>query len=163
MASSIADISSFQNAIFYSSQSIKTLHHVMGELIHPLGMALDSIFHMPFWIMLFSLLATGAIFHKGMQSLVTKKFKRIGEILVNKFYIDCFVECILVPAVLWISRTFRYQGDEKFVDRGIVMGIGSVFPRVSGLIKSYVSGYLYHYASLMLIGLFVFIYYVVII
>ncbi|MEP9366920.1 NADH-quinone oxidoreductase subunit L [Xanthobacter sp. VNH20] len=79
------------------------------------------------------------------------------QFLLNKWYFDEIYNFIIVRPVLWIGRVLWKQGDGRIID-----GIGpdGVSARVLDVTASVVrlqSGYLYHYAFVMLIGVAAFI------
>ncbi|MFG1463615.1 NADH-quinone oxidoreductase subunit L [Xanthobacter sp. DSM 24535] len=79
------------------------------------------------------------------------------QFLLNKWYFDEIYNFIIVRPVLWIGRVLWKQGDGRIIDG---MGPDGVSARVLDVTASVVrlqSGYLYHYAFVMLIGVAAFI------
>ncbi|MCO5086997.1 MAG: NADH-quinone oxidoreductase subunit L [Methylobacteriaceae bacterium] len=77
--------------------------------------------------------------------------------LLNKWYFDELYDAIFVRPAFWIGRVFWKQGDGKIIDG---LGPDGISARVVDIAKGAVrlqTGYLYHYAFAMLIGVAAFI------
>jgi len=77
--------------------------------------------------------------------------------LLNKWYFDELYDAIFVRPAFWIGRVFWKQGDGRIIDG---LGPDGVSARVVDIAKGAVrlqTGYLYHYAFAMLIGVAAFI------
>jgi NADH-quinone oxidoreductase subunit L len=76
----------------------------------------------------------------------------IYEFLLNKWYFDELYDLIFVRPSLWLARVFWIRGDGWLIDG---FGPDGVSARVIDVTRSVVrlqSGYVYHYAFAMLIG-----------
>ena len=74
------------------------------------------------------------------------------QFLLNKWYFDELYDRIFVRPALWIGRVFWKGGDGFMIDR---LGPDGISARVLDVTRNVVrlqSGYLYHYAFAMLIG-----------
>ena len=77
--------------------------------------------------------------------------------LLNKWYFDELYDRIFVRPAFWLGRLFWKGGDGRIIDG---MGPDGIAARVAGLSSRVVllqTGYLYHYAFAMLIGVAAFI------
>jgi len=88
----------------------------------------------------------------GLPAWTVRNFKPIHAFLYNKWYFDELYDLIFVRPTRWIARILWVYGDGAIID-----GIGpdGVAARVTGLAKRAVrlqTGYVYHYAFVMLIG-----------
>ena len=73
--------------------------------------------------------------------------------LLNKWYFDELYDFALVRPAKWLGRTFWKLGDGLVIDgaiNGIAMGIIPFLTRLAGRFQS---GYLFHYAFAMFVGL----------
>jgi len=75
------------------------------------------------------------------------------KFLLNRWYIDELCDVIFVRPALWIGRAVWQGFDDWLVDRTIVEGLGNRVRDVTGQVVRLQSGYLYHYAFAMLIGI----------
>jgi len=72
--------------------------------------------------------------------------------LLNKWYFDELYNTIFVRPALWIGRVLWRGFDDWLIDRTIVEGLGARVRQITGQVVRLQSGYLYHYAFAMLIG-----------
>ena len=73
--------------------------------------------------------------------------------LLNKWYFDELYDVIFVRPAMWLGRFLWKKGDGATIDgaiNGVSMGIIPFFTRAIGRLQS---GYLFHYAFAMLLGL----------
>ena len=77
----------------------------------------------------------------------------VHRVLVHKYYFDAFNERVLAPATLALGRLFWRVGDEVVIDGALVNGSARTVGWMSGVARRVQSGYLYHYAFAMIIGL----------
>ena len=73
--------------------------------------------------------------------------------LLNKWYFDEIYDFLFVRPAFWIGRFFWKDGDGKVIDGGInglAMGVIPYMTRLAGRAQS---GYLFHYAFAMVLGL----------
>jgi NADH-quinone oxidoreductase subunit L len=87
-----------------------------------------------------------------LPAWTVRNFRPIHAFLYNKWYFDELYDLIFVRPVRWIARVLWIYGDGAVID-----GIGpdGVAARAAGIAKSAVrlqTGYIYHYAFVMLIG-----------
>ncbi len=95
----------------------------------------------------------------GLPAWTVRNFKPIHAFLYNKWYFDELYDFIFVRPARWIARVLWVYGDGAVID-----GIGpdGVSARAVAIAKRAVrlqSGYVYHYAFVMLIGVAVLVSY----
>ena len=96
-----------------------------------------------------------------LPAYFSRKFKYIYKILINKYGFDLVNDKILVPMTRRLAGVFFKIGDEKIIDQGLVNGSGRLMTRLSGMTRKLQSGYLYHYAFFMLMGLLILLYWMI--
>jgi NADH-quinone oxidoreductase subunit L len=74
------------------------------------------------------------------------------KFLLNKWYFDEIYDVLFVRPAFWIGRLFWHGGDENIIDRFGPDGIAARVVDVTNRVVRLQSGYLYHYAFAMLIG-----------
>ena len=75
--------------------------------------------------------------------------------LLNKWYFDEIYEFLMVRPARWLARTLWKRGDGAMIDgaiNGLTMGIVPFFARLAGRAQS---GYVFHYAFAMVLGIVV--------
>ena len=113
----------------------------------------------PFVVMLigFGLAYLFYIARPELPGRLAAQQKGLYAFLLNKWYFDELYDWIFVKPAMWIGRFLWKKGDGATIDgalNGLAMGIIPFFTRVIGRAQS---GYLFHYAFAMLIGLGLFI------
>jgi len=86
-------------------------------------------------------------------ALIAAKIHPIYSLLEHKYYFDWFNEQVLARASLLLGKLFWKLGDQTVVDTGMVNGSAWIVERLSRILRQTQSGYLYHYAFVMMIAL----------
>jgi NADH-quinone oxidoreductase subunit L len=82
-----------------------------------------------------------------------ERFGAAHRLLVNKYYFDWFNENVLARAGRGLGELFWKVGDQSLIDGMIVNGSARTVGVLAVLARGLQSGYLYHYAFAMVIGL----------
>jgi NADH-quinone oxidoreductase subunit L len=77
----------------------------------------------------------------------------IYNILLKKYGFDDFNDWFFAGGARGLGRTFWNIGDVKLIDGLIVNGSAKTVVWFSSIIRNVQTGYLYHYAFTMIIGL----------
>tara|TARA_B100000029_G_C16891534_1_gene710557 strand:- start:227 stop:565 length:339 start_codon:yes stop_codon:yes gene_type:complete len=77
----------------------------------------------------------------------------IYNFLINKWYFDDIYNFIFVNPLKKIGTFFWIKGDINIIDRYGPDGLSRLVKFISNKAVNFQSGYLYHYAFVMLIGL----------
>ncbi|KQU96400.1 NADH-quinone oxidoreductase subunit L [Devosia sp. Root105] len=73
--------------------------------------------------------------------------------LLNKWYFDELYDRIFVKPALWLGNALWKGFDDMLIDKTITEGLGNRVKDITGKVVKLQSGYLYHYAFAMLIGI----------
>ncbi|QTL03636.1 NADH-quinone oxidoreductase subunit L [Aquabacter sp. L1I39] len=84
---------------------------------------------------------------------LAKSQDALYKFLLNKWYFDELYNAIFVKPALFIGRLLWKQGDGRIIDGWGPNGVSARVLDVTGRVVRLQSGYLYHYAFVMLIGL----------
>jgi NADH-quinone oxidoreductase subunit L len=76
-------------------------------------------------------------------------------LLENKYYLDWINENILARGVRSLGSALWTVGDQKIIDGVLVNGSWKLVGWMSDAVRKLQSGYLYHYALAMILGIFV--------
>jgi NADH-quinone oxidoreductase subunit L len=79
-------------------------------------------------------------------------FPRIHRFFFNKWYFDELYDWLIVRPALAIGRFFWTKGDGAVIDGLGPDGIAARSLNMAGALGRFQSGYLYHYAFVMLVG-----------
>ena len=88
---------------------------------------------------------------KIVKNIVLKN-QKIYKFLLNKWYFDEIYNLIFVEPIKKIGTIFWKKGDINIIDRYGPDGISKLVKNISNKAINFQSGYLYHYAFVMLIG-----------
>jgi NADH-quinone oxidoreductase subunit L len=136
-------------------------HGAMKELAEafqgPMAMALHGFASAPFWLALAGVVATWYMYlvNPALPAAIKRAFGPIYTLLENKYYMDWFNENVIARATRALGVGLWKGGDEGVIDGAIVNGSWKVVGRVAGVVRWFKSGYIYHYAFAMLLGIFV--------
>jgi NADH-quinone oxidoreductase subunit L len=86
------------------------------------------------------------------ERLLTR-FGALHALLVNKYYFDWFNENVIMPAARGLGVGLWKVGDQKLIDGGLVNGSAKAVGMLAVVTRGLQSGYLYHYAFAMIVGL----------
>ncbi len=88
----------------------------------------------------------------GIPAVLAEMFQPLYQFLLNKWYFDEVYEVLFVRSAKWLGHFLWKKGDGTVIDgsiNGVAMGIIPFMTRLAGRGQS---GYLFHYALAMVIG-----------
>jgi NADH-quinone oxidoreductase subunit L len=88
-----------------------------------------------------------------LPGVVAEKGQWLYRLLVNKYYFDWFNENVIAPLARGIGLGLWKGGDQALIDGVLVNGSARSIGWFAGIVRHVQSGYLYHYAFAMIIGL----------
>jgi NADH-quinone oxidoreductase subunit L len=145
----------FGNAIYVADH-----HPVMSELnqhFHgAVAYALHSVVTLPFWLAVAGVGLSAFFYLKrpDIPAAIQKRFGFIYSMLINKYWFDELYSWVFAKGARALGGGLWRRGDQNIIDGLIVNGSAHLVERVSRLVKAFQSGYIYHYAFAMLIGVF---------
>jgi len=81
------------------------------------------------------------------------RFATVYRVLEHKYYFDWFNENVIAAGARSLGRGLWKRGDESVIDGWLVNGSANAVGRLAGFVRHLQTGYLYHYAFAMVIGL----------
>jgi len=137
-------------------------HFFQGSLATVSEEFMHAAHEVPWWVKLSAtvamLLGLGAAY--WMYLVDTAMPKRIADqnpglyqFLLNKWYFDELYDRIFIKPALWIGNALWKGFDDWLVDKTLTEGLGARVRDVTNRVVKLQSGYLYHYAFAMLIGI----------
>lgn len=135
-------------------------HPAMEELAHEFHGATEMALHgfttLPFFLALAGVV-TAYVFYMvapqipAMFARVLRPLIVIGE---NKYFLDWFNENILAAGARLLGRGLWKVGDVAIIDGIAVNGSAKLVGLLGSLVRLFQTGYLYHYALVMILGVF---------
>ncbi len=144
----------FGDAIFVRPEH-DTVGHV-GESFHGIvGFMLHALTGPVFWLMLAGVVASWYLYIKrpDLPDVIAEKFSAIYKVLSNKFYFDEINQFVFGKGSVGLGKALWKVGDVALIDGLAVNGSARVVGWLSGVVRRIQTGYLYHYAFAMIIGL----------
>jgi len=122
-----------------------------------MAMALHGFTAWPFWLALAGVLLSWYMYlvNPAIPAAIKRACGPIYRLLENKYYMDWFNENVIARATRALGTGLWKGGDQGLIDGAIVNGSWKVIGRIAGVIRWVQSGYIYHYAFAMLLGVFV--------
>jgi len=87
-----------------------------------------------------------------LPAIIAERSGILYKILVEKYYFDRFNDWFFAGGTRKIGNFMWQFGDVKFID-GFINGMADLIDWVAGVARKIQTGFLYHYAFLMIIGL----------
>ncbi len=144
----------FKGAIYVAPE-----HDVLGELAKdyhgPFGMILHGLLTAPFWLALGGVGAAYFLYMRrpDIPAAIRQRFDGIYSLMERKYYFDDLYVWIFAGGSRGIGRGLWKIGDVALIDGLIVNGTARTIGWISGVVRHVQTGYLYHYAFAMIIGL----------
>jgi NADH-quinone oxidoreductase subunit L len=89
---------------------------------------------------------------KTLPQRLATQHQGLYKFLLNKWYFDELYDFIFVRPAKWLGTVLWKGFDDWLIDKTIVEGLGNRVKDVTAQVVKLQSGYLYHYAFAMLIG-----------
>ncbi|WPB59088.1 NADH-quinone oxidoreductase subunit L [Xylophilus sp. GOD-11R] len=153
----------FKNVIFIDEAK----HPAMAELAEafhgPVAMALHGLSTMPFWLALAGVVVSYYMYmvNPAVPAAIKRACHPIYVLFENKYYLDWINENIVARGARALGTGLWKGGDQALIDGAIVNGSWKLVGRGANLLRGLQSGYLFHYALVMIVGIFVLLTYFV--
>ena len=145
----------FGSAIYVSDR-----HPVMHELNQHFrgatAMGLHAVMTLPFWLAVAGVGLAAFFYLKrpDIPAAIAQRFKFLHQMLLNKYWFDELYSWVFAKGARFLGGFLWRRGDQNVIDGFFVNGTVHLVERFSRLVKAFQSGYIYHYAFAMLIGVF---------
>jgi NADH-quinone oxidoreductase subunit L len=146
----------FSDAIFINADK----HPVMHELAHhyhgAVAMALHALSTAPFWLAVAGVASSYYMYmiNPAVPAAIKRVFHPIYVLFENKYYLDWFNENVLARGARALGTGLWKGGDQAIIEGGVVNASWKLVGWVSSLTRQLQTGYLYHYALVMILGVF---------
>lgn len=135
-------------------------NNVLGELGREFHGSLSMALHGfnpigPFGLVLLAFVIQTYIylFNPAMAGKIKSALKPLWTILDRKYWVDDVYFAVFARGGVKLGRLFWKAGDAAVIDGAMVNGSAGLVQRVAGGVRRLQSGYLYHYAFAMILGL----------
>ena len=147
-----------KSAIFVDAAKHPAMAELASHFHGATAMALHGFQAAPFWLALAGVI-TAYVFYMVAPQIPATLAKVLRPLIVigeNKYYLDWFNEKVLAAGARLLGRIFWKVGDVAIIDGLIVNGSAKVVGLIGSLTRLFQTGYLYHYALVMILGVLAF-------
>jgi NADH-quinone oxidoreductase subunit L len=147
----------FKEAIFVDGLKHMAMEELAKEFHGATQLAWHGLMSLPFWLALSGVALSYYMYiiNPTLPAAIKSRIMPIYTLLENKYYFDWFNENVLARGARMLGMGLWKGGDETLIDGGLVNGSWKIVNWVSGIVRRAQTGYIYHYALVMLLGLFV--------
>ena len=137
----------------------KEWHHVHGWL----GYALHAFTTLPFWLMIAGAVVAWYCYliNPRVPAAIKRQLSGVNYVLENKYFFDIMYEQVFARGARLLGKGLWQQGDRGLIDGVLVNGSAKLVASIAAVSRKLQTGYIYHYAFAMIIGLLVAITYII--
>ena len=119
-----------------------------------LQLALHAFTSLPFWLAIAGIITAWFCYliRPALPAMLANKFSWLYSILIKKYGFDDFNQIVFVRGTRGLAQILYKYGDQRLIDDGLVHGSGRLIQWISAMLKRLQTGYIYHYALAMIIG-----------
>jgi NADH-quinone oxidoreductase subunit L len=138
---------------------VRPEHDVLGELGRgysgPLAFVLKAFTGLPLYLAAGGVATAWYLYLKRpeLPAALRARFAPVYRVLDNKYWFDWFNEHVVAAGGRALGRLFFRVGDQMLIDGALVDGTARTVGWLASVTRHVQSGYLYHYAFAMVIGL----------
>lgn len=144
---------------FGSAIHVNEANNVLGELgkeFHDwFSAGLHGFTQLPFFLVAAAFIIQTYIylFNPAVADRIKGALKPIYTVLDNKYWFDTVYFAVFARGGMALGRALWKGGDAAVIDGVLIDGSASLVDRIAGGVRRLQSGYLYHYAFAMILGL----------
>ncbi len=145
-----------KDSIIVNSALHPAMEKLAEEFHGPAQMALHGLMSAPFWLALAGVALAYYLYmvNPALPAKIKARVEPIYALLDNKYYMDWFNENILARGARLLGTGLWKGGDQAVIDGALVNGSARGVAWVAGVVRWFQTGYIYHYAFAMIIGVF---------
>ncbi|SEJ47349.1 NADH-quinone oxidoreductase subunit L [Frateuria terrea] len=138
---------------------VEEANNVLGELGREFhgaaAMGLHGLLSWPFALVALAFVITTYIylFNPAMAGRIKSALKPLWTVLDRKYWVDDVYFAVFARGGVKLGRLFWKAGDAAVIDGVLVNGSAGLVQRIAAGVRRLQSGYLYHYAFAMILGL----------
>ena len=146
----------FKDAIFIDAEKHAGMKTLTEAFHGPVAMALHAVSTAPFWLALAGVVVAWYMYliNPAVPAAIGRALRPLVVLLENKYYMDWINENILARGARALGNGLWKVGDRTLIDGWLVNGSWKLVGMVSNWTRKLQTGYLYHYALVMILGIF---------
>ncbi len=121
------------------------------------GMMVHALSTLPFWLSAAGIFTAWYLYsaRTDIPGKIKARFGFLYNVLDRKYYIDELYSWLFAGGTRALGTALWKYGDIKVIDGFFVNGTARVVALTATLVRRYQTGYIYHYAFTMIVGIFV--------
>ena len=145
----------FAGAIFIDSHAHPGMEDLGHEFPGWARMAAEGFLGLPFGLAAAGVLIAWFLYLRrpDLPAAIRSRTAWLYELLVQKYYLDRFNDFVFAGGARLLGGSLWKQGDMAFIDGALVNGTARLVGRVAQIVRRVQSGFIYHYAFVMLVGI----------
>jgi NADH-quinone oxidoreductase subunit L len=146
----------FSGAIFVNAEHHPAMAEMAEEFHSAAAMAMHAFGTLPFALALAGVVVA-YVFYMVVPSVpaaIGRALSPVVSVLENKYYLDWINENILARGARALGVGLWRAGDQAIIDGAVVNGSWKIVGAVAAVVRQIQTGYLYHYALVMVLGVF---------
>ncbi len=147
----------FKGVIFVNHELHPAMKELSGEFHGAAAMAMHSLTTLPLWLAIGGVVTSYVFYmmYPAIPAAIKRAVQPLYTLLENKYYLDWINENILARGARMLGMGLWKVGDQAMIDGAVVNGSWKLVGLFSVFVRKAQSGYLYHYALIMILGVFV--------
>ena len=147
----------FKDSIFVNLERHPAMEELASLFHGPVQMAVHGLTAPPFWLALSGVVLAYYMYmvNPALPAAIKRNVSPVYQLLENKYYLDWFNENVLARGMRGLGTVLWKVGDQTMIDGALVNGSWKLVGWISGMVRRLQSGYIYHYAFGMILGIFV--------
>ena len=137
----------------------KAMEEMAKEFHGPLAMAMHGLTSLPFWLALGGVVLSWFFYLKrpDIPAKIKSTFSAVHRLLENKYGFDTFNDWFFAGGARGLGKGLWRAGDVGVIDGILVNGTAKLVGWMASWVRRYQTGFIYHYAFTMIIGVFGFL------
>ena len=147
----------FKGVIYVDNAAHPALATFLEHFHGAVAMGLHAFSTPPFYLALAGVALSWFFYMKrpDIPAAIQRRFSAIHTLFENKYYFDKINEFVFAGGARALGKGFWRGGDVAIIDGLIVNGSAKLVGWFATVIRFFQTGYVYHYAFTMIIGVFV--------
>jgi NADH-quinone oxidoreductase subunit L len=147
----------FKGVIFIDHHTHPAMEHLAEHFHGASAMGVHALTSLPFFLAFAGVALSWFFYMKrpDIPAAIQRRFSVIHTLFENKYYFDKFNEVIFAGGARLLGKSLWRGGDVAVIDGLMVNGSAKLVGWISSVTRLFQTGYVYHYAFTMIIGVFV--------
>ena len=148
-----------ENSLLGDAIKVLPIHMLHEVHLSAIQLLFDSWYHPAVWFTFAGVLVAWwtVIKHPAIREAFISRFSLVYKILKDKYGFDELYQAVFVKGGKKLADNLFYVADVRWLDNDIINGTGKLIIKFSAKLRCLQSGYLYHYAFAMILGVLLFL------